>query len=288
MILAPERQYVSQYATDIVGVAIHIGGVAADPDGSAVTATLVNEATGMTVFTRAATRMGTGLYQVQFATAESAQPGSFTLTWTYLIAGGAQSYPTYLLIGNADPAYDALAPEMKAVIDAVWLRFADTFDSPTGGPNLQTYFESHFTRGRIAQLTRMAVGRLNTVAQPYQTFTIDGTGGGAFPVTKWGALLEQAAYVETLKHLVRSYTEQPMFTGGEVTRLDRRDYMDRWLRVLELEEEELKERLGTFKIRNMFLGQPRVLVSGGVYGRYGPTRVSGSMAARPRYYSMFY
>ena len=38
--------------------------------------------------------------------------------------------------------------------------------------------------------------------------------------------------------------------------------------------------LSDFKIQMMFLSRPRVLVSGGAYGNWGPTRLPGSAAAR--------
>jgi hypothetical protein len=175
---------------------------------------------------------------------------------------------------------------MKSIVDDTWIKFADLFDSPEGGPNLQTYYQTHFSRNRIAQLLKTAVGLLNTTAQPFQSYSIDVP--GQFPIQQWGPLLGQALYVEVLKHLIRSYVEQPAFVGGSVTRLDRRDYMDRWQSVLDEERKQLKSQLDIFKISNMGLGKPKVLVSGGVYGRYGPTRFAGSVAARPRYWSRFY
>lgn len=282
-----ERQYVSQYATDTLGLAIVKAGSPADVDAD-VTITLLREADGVQVFQRPANHMALGMYETQLSSAETATPGLYTVVWTYTMDGLAQEYRTYVEVGSANPSYDVLTPEMKDIVDTTWIRFADLFDSPGGGPNLMTYFQTNYSRGRMAELLRVAVGTLNTVAQPYQTYTIDGVGHAAFPVAKWGALLEKSLYIETVKHLIRSYVEQPMFVGGSVTRLDRRDYMDRWRTVLADEEPTFRQQLEVFKIANMGMGKPAVLVSGGVYGRYGPTRIAGSVAARPRMWTRWY
>lgn len=284
----PDRQYISQYAQDVLGFTVTAAGVLADPDQNLVHVQMVNDQTQTTVVDRDAPRSGVGDYRTQLTSAETTTPGNYTVRWTYQLGGAAEVHVGLAEIGQASPPYDALAPGMKEVVDQVWVRFADLFDSPLGGPNLQTYFQANFGRGRIAQMLRQAVGRLNTIAQPYMTYTIDGDGGASFPVVQWGPLLEQATYVEVLKHLRRSYVEQPEFVGGSVARLDRRDYMDRWGQVLADEEDDLRNRLSSFKIANMGLGRPSVLVAGGVYGRWAPTRYAGSAAARGIWYSRGY
>jgi len=284
----PDRQYVGQYSNPVLGMVVYVQGTKADPDGQTVSVTMVNETTSATVFTRTATRVDVGTYEVTLNSSETDEIGPYELTWNYTVSSTAQFEKSFILVGEFSPDYDALAPGMKAIVESVWIRFADLFDSPNGGPNLQTYFQSHFTRGRISQLLTIAVGILNTRAQPFQTYTIDGDGGASFPIEQWGPLLEQALYVEVLKHLRRSYVEQPMFMGGEVTRLDRRDYLDRWGQILADEQETLKQELDTFKIRNMGLGRPAVLVGGGVYGRFGPTRYAGGLPGRPRFYARWY
>lgn len=283
-----ERQYVSQFAQDLLGLTVRSAGLPVDPDGQHVLVTMINEDTETTVFSRDATRFDVAEYQTHLTSAESGQTGRFRVRWSYTVDGVAEIYEGHLLIGPASPSYDALAPGMKEVVDQVWSRFEDAFDSPDGGPNLQTYWQSNFSRGRVAQLLRVAVGRLNTVAQPYQSYSVDGDGGASFPVTTWGSLLERALYVEVIKHLRRSYVEQPMFMGGQVTRQDRRDYLDRWGQILADEEDDLRAQLDTFKISNMGLGRPAVLVSGGVYGRWAPTRYAGSAAARGRFFNRFW
>jgi hypothetical protein len=282
-----DRVYIPQFSpAEALGLVIYVAGSQANADG-AVLATMVDEVTQTPVFTnRPATNPEVGVYEIKLSSVDTSRIGLFTITTNYAISGIPQIYQGYLEVGAPNPDYDNLDDNMKMLIESVWHRFADAFDSPSGGPNLQTYFQSHWSRGRVAQMARIAVGRLNTMAQPSMTYTLDPD--GQFPLTQWGPLLETMTYIECLKHLRRSYVEQPDLEGGSVTRLNRRDYLDRWGVILADEEAMLKTQLDVFKIRHMGFGSPRVLVSGGVYGRYGPTRFAGSVAARPRYWTRFY
>jgi hypothetical protein len=280
-----DRLWINQYDPAVLGIHVYARGQIGDPDSNLVQVTMRSEDTAAPVFiNRAATRADVGAYEIQLTSDETAAIGPFALTWSYALSGVGESYTTHVQVGEFSPDYAALSEGMKGVVEQGWNRFEDLFDSPLGGPNLQVYAQSHFNRGRIAQLLRFAVGRLNTAAQPFQTYTLDGDGGATFPLTQWGPLLEQALYVEILKHLRRSYVEQPLLMGGEVTRHDRRDYMDRWSQVLSDEQAQLKEQLDVFKIRSMGLGRPAVLVSGGAYGRSpAGVRYMGTRG-RPRFY----
>lgn len=289
-----ERAYVVQYSTDAFGLNVVVSGTPTDVDGQMLV-TFEREGdpgSGLAnslVFQRDAAHNDTGDYSVIPTATETSVPGLYTIVWAYSLGGVAQHYETYIQIGIANQHYDALNDDMRSIVETTWMRFSDLFDSPGGGPNLQTYFQTHWDRGRVAQLLKLAVGTLNTVAQPWQTYTIDGVGGAEFPVAMWGALLERCLYVECIKHLRRTYTEQPMPNGSvNVTYLDRRDYLQRWGEILTDEEATLRGQLDAFKIANMGMGKPAILVSGGVYGRYGPTRVAGSIAARPRYFTRWY
>ena len=289
-----ERQYISQYSMPPLQLQIHVAGQPADPDGATVAAELYlqnPDGTLTDVSGYAATRLSPGLYQVTPSSADTARPSDAELVWSYVIAAAPQTYASYLVIGPASPAYDNLPADMQEMIEFVWIRFADLCDSPAGGPNIiaTPYFQAHWSRGRVAQLAIIAVGKLNTVAQPWGNYTVDGIGGPKFPLAQWGGLLGQYTFAEAVKHLIRSYTEQPLVQGaGGITRLDRRDYTDRWRTVLADEQAELTRMLEVFKIRHMGFGSPRVLVSGGAYGRYAPTRIAGSVAARPRMWARWY
>lgn len=280
-----ERQYVSRYSNEQIGLEVRKSGARADADGNAVTVRMEALDGSSSVFERAAERVDLGLYETNISSVESAAPGFYRMVWTYSLDGIPQTFEGIVEVGESSPAYDALDTGMKGVVEAVWLRLADLFDSPNGGPHLQVYFQTRFNRNRMAQLLRTALGTLNTVAQPHMTYTLAGPPeGNQFPYAQWGALLEQALWIEVLKHLRRSYVEQPVAEAVNVARMDRRDYMARWGEILADEVETFKGQLDGFKIAHMGLSRPHVLVSGGVYGSYGPSRLPHAAAARPRYW----
>jgi hypothetical protein len=287
-----ERTYVSQYSQPPLTLQVYIAGVLADPDSEAVSGTLYlqnPDGTTTQVSSYSATREAAGVYTVTPTSADTQTPSQAELTWAYSINSQPQQYASYLTIGPVNPYYDQLPIDMQDFMEQqVWIRFADLFDSPDGGPNLQTYFQAHWSRGRMAQLMQIALSKINAVAQPWSSYTLDGNGGPLFPTIFWGGLLASYTYIEAVKQLIRGYTEQPAFSGAGVARLDRRDYAERWRAALKDEEAELRSQLDVFKIRHMGLGNPKVLVSGGVYGRYAPTRIAGSVAARPRMWARWY
>jgi hypothetical protein len=287
-----ERVYLSQFSAPPLTLTVYIAGQPGDPDGQAVTGRLFMDnpdGTTALVDELTAVREQPGVYVITPTSADTQTPGYAQLDWAYAIGGRQQQYASYLEIGPANPSYDALPPEMQDFLNSqVWVRFADVFDSAGGGPNLQAYFQAHWSRGRAAQMMGIALQKINAAAQPWSSYTLDGNGGPQYPIQFWGGLLASYTYVECVKQLIRAYTEQPQFMGPPVARQDRRDYADRWREVVKDETAELKGLLDVFKIRHILNGSPRVLVSGGTYGNYAPTRIAGSVAARPRMWARWY
>ena len=276
-----ERRFLSRYSIESASLLVHKVGAVADADANLVTVSMQGIDATAALFSRPATRTSLGTYETLLSSVETSTPGIYEIRWTYAINGVPQVYGALVEVGESSPAYDALDVGFKVVVESVYSRFADLFDSPYGGPHLQVYFQSRFGRGRMAQLLKIAVGRLNNISQPHQTYGLDGPPVGAqFPFARWGALLEQALYIETVKHLIRSYTEQPDAPGVGLARLDRRDYTNRWREVLADEGADLKDQLDVFKIAHMGLGRASVLVSGGAYGSYEQNRMAGPLAAR--------
>lgn len=285
--LLGDRSYVSQYAIEPVGLVVHKASVVSDADANEVTIAMTSLDDAVTLFERSADHTEPGTYETLLSSVETSQTGIWKLTWTYAIDGTPQTFVSLVEVGEASPAYDRLDVGFRAIVESAWIRFADLFDSPNGGPHLQVYFQARFGRNRMAQLLGIAVNRLNTISQPHMTYSLDAD-NYPFPYVQWGGLLDQLLYIETIKHLIRSYTEQPTPEGIAVARLDRRDYMSRWKEVLDMETADATSALEVFKIAHMGLGRPRVLVSGGVYGNYGPTRLPQNAAARPRFWYRFY
>lgn len=277
-----DRKYLSQFSTEQVGLVVANAGGPLDPDANAVTVAMVSDLPGSAVvFSRPAERLDLGTYATTLTSADTDIPGPYSVVFTYLVGGVADRYSLSCQVGSSAPAYDSLPPGMKMIVESVWIRFADLYDAPYGGPHLQVYMQSHFGRNRVAQLLGQAIGRLNTISQPHQTYTLT----KVFPFANWGPLLVQALYVEVLKHLRRSYVEQPeVILGTTVSRFDRRDYMSRWGEILAEETGDLKEMLDSFKIAHMGFGSPHVLVSGGAYGNYGPVAMLGGGLGAARGY----
>jgi hypothetical protein len=61
---------------------------------------------------------------------------------------------------------------------------------------------------------------------------------------------------------MRSYVEQPLPVGSNVTYFDRRDYLQRWQTILQIEQEKLILWIDLFKQGQMGLGSTAMLIGG--------------------------
>ena len=269
-----DRRYLSQFDSQQVGFTIQTQAGAVDADNNSVVATMSDDRdSSLVVFSRPVERLDVGTYATTLTATETNTPGPYTIRFDYAVDGTPDYYALQFEVGSSAPAYDALPLGMKMIVEEAYIKFADLYDSPLGGPHLQIYMQSHFGRNRMAQLLRQALQRLNIVSQPQTTYVLD----DSFPYVEWGGLLVHALYVETIKHLRRSYVEIPdIVLGTSISRGDRRDYMDRWGTILAEETEDLRLMLDNFKMAHMGLGNVSVLVSGGVFGRLGPVGWGGS------------
>jgi len=286
--LVGESIWISQFKQSEFGILVYKSGALGNADGDVIVqVSAIDELDNLDpLFTLTAENEETGVYTISLTSTQASVPGFYQVQWTYEVNSDPQSYTHILEVVPSSAVLDALDPSLYAILDSVWLRFADLFDSPFGGPHVQVYYQTRFNRGRVAELMGTSLRKLNVVAQPVTYYALNEDDGQLFP-PEWGGILEQGTYIEVIKHLMRAYVEQPATPGVNVALLDRRDYLQRWQTILQMEQSEYDDMMDVFKIRHMGLGSPRVLVSGGVYGNFGPTRLPIN-AARPRYYQRFH
>lgn len=171
-----------------------------------------------------------------------------------------------------DPFSDEPLSPLDSIVDAVWLRLEDCFDSDEGGPWLRDVTLRFFNKGKIAQLMDEALTDIN-VAQPVTNVTLsyfvspvqpDGSGDPD------QAVLVQALLLATIRHLMRSYVEQPQPSGANVVWYDRRDYLQRWGQIYQMEEQVFTKRLALWKRQFLNLGQGALLIHSKAGRLYGP------------------
>jgi len=192
--------------------------------------------------------------------------------WTYQVDGVNISYTEFLQIRDPMPLYDGFSDAEKGAVQTIVNLFADSYDSTTGGPHLIEEFQTKYNNERIAELLLWSVQKMNLTKQPITQWTLTVPSQGmvsTFPTAYWGLLI-MGGYLEVLRHLCRSYVEQPdIRNSGDVIYLDRRDYLDRWAMVLKMEEKQFDDMLTLVKRKAMNLGSTSMLVAGGIFGGQG-------------------
>ncbi len=91
-----------------------------------------------------------------------------------------------------------------------------------------------FDKTKMNHLLPDALYNIGATFTPIVTYTEEN-----FPFDQHSVLAEQSLLVESIRHLIRSYVEQPLPVGSNVTYFDRRDYMNRWQSILQLEMDKL-------------------------------------------------
>lgn len=228
-----------------------------------------------------------GMYHYNIGPEWTQRTGLFNVEWTYTADGNNFTYQDGLQVIEQMPYYESLRPETKVMVEQVSWFFGDLFDSTAGGPWLQENFQTHFSYERIAQLSAQAVMKFNMLGYPITSYGVDVDSkklpGNMNQVVVWGTKLE------CIRHLALSYTEQPDFRNTQTTYTDRRDYTDRWYRVLEEETPAYEKTIKMAKRSLLNLGRGALLVSGGIYGggMKGGLYVPGLYAAQTRAFRFY-
>jgi hypothetical protein len=128
-------------------------------------------------------------------------------------------------------------------VDAAWQRFEDLFDSEIGGPWLRDQTLARFDKDKIRIFLSDTMFDIN--AYPPQT----AYSAEDFPydMNDGGALVTQGLVVHTIRHLMRSYAEQPDVINSAAGFLDRKRYMEAWTSIYQVELERYKMMIDWYK-----------------------------------------
>jgi hypothetical protein len=179
-----------------------------------------------------------------------------------------------------DPFQAIDSDALSQVVDTAWMKLEDCFDSEVGnaGPWLRDMTLAKFDQTKMRGLLPEALIGIN-MWQPVTSYDAD-----SYPYTDGSAnaVLAQALLVSTIRHLIRSYTEQPDVMNSNVGYLDRKRYADAWTKVYQLEDAYFQRMLILWK-RSMFaFGRPATLVSSKA-GRLMPAPMRSRNAGRGYY-----
>lgn len=167
-----------------------------------------------------------------------------------------------------DPDYDQQAHYKHIVSDKVWSKITDLFDSQDGGPWMMDMTLNVFSPARIQDFIDEALFDIN-VYNPPTDFTIvkfaqpipiniDASGTGPNPNL---TVLVQGTLIAVIRHLMRTYVEQPTPAGGQVTYEDRRDYLQRWGTIYQIEFQHYDHLVKMWKRQFLHLHESKNLVS---------------------------
>lgn len=182
--------------------------------------------------------------------------GSYVIVWD----DGAGVYTAEELVVTLEqpvpPGPDPINIDAAAVVALAWVKVDDCFDSFPGGPHLREKSKTGWDEAKTALLLPYALARIN-YGNPLLSFTQDD-----FPYDTDHIVLTQALVIEIIKHLMRSYVEDPLpMGGGSYAYLSRRDYIERWKVILDQEEAFFTELVRMFRRKYLGLGGVKGLIS---------------------------
>lgn len=199
---------------------------------------------------------GTGTFNFNATT----QVGHYTGMATFRTENGKKS--ANVDFETIDPFMETEPSISWVVANDAWEKFEDLFDSEEGGPWLKDMTLSVFNKTKMENFIDDALIVIN-FQNPETSFTITEFVSEGPPIARTSSLpiLTQALVLQIIRHLMRSYVEQPNPVGAQISWHDRRDYLQRWREVYAIEQEAYKQMLALWKRQFLGLGQTRTLVS---------------------------
>jgi len=191
------------------------------------------------------------------------QVGQYTTIAAFETVDGTQSSRADFEV--VDPFEIPDYSQSYVVAAWAWKKFEDCFDAEDEGPWLRDATLNTFNKDKMEQFIDAALFDIN-VQNPATNETIDRfvqpeMGSEPMKVTSDLPLLAQGVALQVIRHLMRSYVEQPNPVGAPIAWHDRRDYLQRWQLVYGIEMEEYKRMLALWKRQFLGLGHSKLIIS---------------------------
>jgi hypothetical protein len=173
-------------------------------------------------------------------------------------------------------AFERTGPHVSdPYVDQAWLKLEDCFDSEFGGPWLRDMTLRVFDKGKLRALAPEVILAVNQ-QMPYTDYTVD-----TFPYNQGdaGPLFAQGLLVSAIRHLMRSYTEQPDVVSSPVAFMDRKKYQQAWKLQYDVEIALFERWLNRWKLRSYDISHASVLL-GSKAGRMLPAPMRSRNVSR--------
>lgn len=179
-----------------------------------------------------------------------------------------------------DPLADPPVTQATEIGNEVWMRLEDCFDSELGGPWLRDMTLMYFEPSKVERFIAEGLLRINiyppasNLDLSYFTTPIPNPDpnlpANTYQPDPDRIVLVQATLLAVIKHLMRSYVEQPQPQGANIVWQDRREYLQRWQSIYQIEDAAFKEMVLLWKRQFYNFGQGALSVHSKA-GRLYPT-----------------
>lgn len=197
-----------------------------------------------------------GLGTLQFD--DTDQQGLYIAVATFTLADGARKSMT-IQFEVYDP-FNPPAPTAEEIVaNKVWDKIEDCFDSEVEGPWLRDMTLNVFNRGKMQDFIDEGLFDINQ-QNPPTDIGLEAFFQGDQPNSDL-PLLVQGTFLSVVRHLIRSYVEQPQPMGAQVVYEDRREYLQRWQETYQIELETYSRWIALWKRKYLQLGHAKSLVA---------------------------
>lgn len=172
-----------------------------------------------------------------------------------------------------DPFEDSGTQPYDPAVDDAWGFFEDLFDSQDeeGGPWLKEITSGRFDKSRVRKFAPQVMFDINTT-QPQTNYSL---ANFAYTQRDGNALFAQGLLVHSIRHLIRSYAEQPDLVNSPVGYANRQRYVDVWSGIYKMELDRYKVMLDYYKRHLLDVGSKALVSSKNGRGIFPGMRTRG-------------